>query len=359
MNESVSENSPSSLLGTGGWAAVKVSFRYFLIFALPAAISGMVIAYTSNDDGYERYRPWISEKLAVLQMRPPVPNAIFIGASVTLRSIIPAEVDAAAAAAGCEGVHSINLGMPKARAFESAFLLDRVLETPDLAPGSFIIFDGRSSEEISFEEIASSDRTPVTARFRYLPDLVISAPWSWEHFLNVSAYFRAALGEMLAFHSLSDIIMRSWRQKAQFDPARVLERGYVSLESQDSESRRDRYLGQRRDEHLRDLQNWSVEQFLGDLSNLRINPFAGRIREAGFVPVAYAAPWPTGLLAASVQVTRKTDPGLAIISITKENAPEIYAGNELWFDQAHMNEAGAKLVSSIVGRDLCRTTKSY
>jgi hypothetical protein len=101
-----------------------------------------------------------------------------------------------------------------------------------------------------------------------------------------------------------------------------------------------------------------LEEFLVDPTKLRINPFAERIREAGFVPVAYAAPWSTGLLAASVQMARKAGPGLATIAITKENAPEIYAGNRLWFDQGHMSEAGAKLVSSIVGRDLCRIMKS-
>ena len=354
MNGSADDNSP----GTGGWTAVKISIRYFLIFAIPAVISGIVIAHASDDNGYERYRPWISEKLAVLQMRPPVPTAIFIGASVTLRSVVPSEVDAAAAAAGCEDVHSINLGMSKARLFETAFMLDRVLETPDLPAGAFIIFDGRSSDEITFEEIAESERTPVTARFRYLPDLIGSAPWSWDHFLRVSAYLRATIGEALAFHSLSDIAMQRWRQQEKFDPARVVGRGYISLEAEEMEKRRNKYLDRRQQKHLQNLRNWNVEEYLSDPSRLPINPFAERIREAGFVPVAYAAPWMDGSIAATVQLAKQADPSLSGITITKENTPEIYAGNELWFDQGHMNEAGAKLVSSIIGRELCQTMKS-
>ena len=358
MGGSAEEVSPHSLLGTGGWTAVRISIKYFLMFAIPAVLSGVIISYAFNDDGYERYRPWISEKLAVLQMRPPVPNAIFIGASITLKSVIPAEVDAAAAAAGCDGIYSVNLGMPKARAFESAFLLDRVLETADLAPGTLVIFDGRSSEDISFEEIASSERTPVTARFRYLPDLISSAPWSWEHLRDVWAYFRAASGEALASHSLSDMVMQRWRQRARFDSARVAERGYVSLESGDDNRQRQVFPAEQQLGHLQDLQNWNVEEFLSDPSKTRINPFADRIREAGFVPVAFAAPWPTGQLAATVQLAKQTDPDLAVIAITNDNAPEIYAGTNLWSDRAHMNEAGAKIVSSIVGRELCQALKS-
>lgn len=358
MDGSADHNSPGTPVWTGGWPAVKISIRYFLIFAIPAVICGVIIAYASDDNGYERYRPWMSEKLAVLRMRPPVPNAIFVGASVTLRSVVPSEVDAAAAAAGCQDVHSINLGILKARLFETAFMLDRVLETPDLPAGAFIIFDGRSSDEITFEEIAASERTPVTARFRYLPDLVGSAPWSWDHFWRVSAYFRAALGETLAFHSLSDIAMQRWRQEEQFDPARVVERGYIPLEAEDTEKQRNRYLNRGQKKHLQYLQNWNVEEYLDDPSKLRVNPFAQRIREAGFVPVAYAAPWMNGSIAATVKLAKQADPGLSVIAITRENAPEIYAGNEFWFDRGHMNEAGAKLVSSIIGRELCHMMKN-
>src|SRR5690606_10912095 len=137
-----------------------------------------------------------------------------------------------------------------------------------------------------------------------------------------------------------------------------VKRGYIPLEAEEMERRRNRYLDRRQKKHLRDLRDWNVEKFLGDPSRLRINPFAERIREAGFVPVAYAAPWRDGMLAATVQLARQKDPTLSTIAITKENAPEIYAGNELWFDQGHMNEAGARLVSSIIGRELCQMMKT-
>lgn len=334
------------------------SIRYVGIFALSVIAVGTAIGYAADDGGHGRYRPWISEKLAVLAARPPTPNAIFVGASVTLRSVVPKEVDAAAAAAGCPGIRSINLGMPKARVFETAFMIDKVLETPDLELGTFVIFDGISAEEFTFREIATSERTPVTARFRYAPDLIGSDRWSWDHLTKVAAYLRAAVGESLAVHVLSDIAMQPWHQNDQFDNARVVDRGYVSLESEDKQDRRERYIGSNEEKHLQSLRKWDLQQSLTDMSGVPMNPFADRIRSAGLVPVAFAAPWRNGRPAAVVQRAKQIDPKLGAIMITPENAPQIFAGTELWFDQGHMSEDGARYVSAIIGRELCLMTKS-
>jgi len=342
----------------GDRRSVMASIRYVGIFALSVIAVGTAIGYAADDGGHHRYRPWISEKLAVLAARPPTPNAIFVGASVTLRSIVPEEVDAAASAAGCPEVRSINLGMPKARIFETAFMIDKVLETPDLKPETIVIFDGISAEEFTFREIATSDRTPVTARFRYAADLIGSDRWSWDHLTKVVAYLRAAISEGLAIHVLSDISMQPWHQKDQFDDARVVNRGYVSLESEDKQERRQRYIGPNQEKHLQSLRKWDLQKSMAAASGIPINPFAERIRAAGLLPVAFAAPWRNGKPAAVVQLAKQDDPTLGTIMITPENAPQVFAGTDLWFDQGHMSEAGAKYVSGIVGRELCLMKKN-
>jgi hypothetical protein len=341
----------------GGWHGLWASVRYLAVFAIAAAVAGSLIAFATDDGGYGRYRPWITEKLAVLSARPPVPNAIFVGASVTLRTVVPSVVDAAAAAAGCPNIRSINLGMPKARVFETAFMIDKVLETPDLEPGTFVIFDAISAEEVTFREIATSERTPVTARFRYAPDLIGSDRWSWDHLTKAAAYLRAAIGESLAVHVLSDIAMQPWHQNDQFDNTRVVNRGYVSLESEDKQERRQRYIGSNEGKHLQSLRKWDLQKSLADMSGVPMNPFADRIRSAGLVPVAFAAPYRNGRLAAVVQRAKQSDPKLGALMITPENAPQIFAGTELWFDQGHMSVDGARYVSAIIGRELCLMTK--
>ncbi len=100
---------------TGGWRAVAVSSGHAMLAAAVAVVVGIMVASASEDHGYSRYRPWISEKLGLLRDRHLETNVFFLGASTTLTSIIPDKIDAAAAAAGCPGVRSINLAMPGAR----------------------------------------------------------------------------------------------------------------------------------------------------------------------------------------------------------------------------------------------------
>lgn len=335
------------------------SFGYVFLFALCVTAVGAAIGFAADDKGYVRYRPWISEKLAVLSARPPTPNAIFVGASVTLRSIDPKEIDAAAAAAGCPEVHSINLGMPGARLFELAFMIDKVLETPDLAAGTMVIYDARSLEQLTFRGIAASDRRPVTARLKYLPDLFASDQWSWTHLVKVAAFLRAALGEALGVHALSDSAVQRWHQEEQFDPARVTNRGYVTMESEERKpKKRSNFLDKHQGRHMNFLTTWNIKDFLEEPEHIPINPFADRIRAAGFVPVAYAAPLKVGSLAAAIVLAKRDDPGLLAIAITPDTAPDVYSSPDLWFDGGHMTEAGAKYVSSIVGRELCLMTKN-
>jgi hypothetical protein len=348
---------------TGGRKAMLTSIRYVLLFALSVVAVGIVIGFASDDKGYARYRPWISEKLAVLAARPPTPNAIFVGASVTLRSIAPQEIDAAAAAAGCPEVHSINLGMPGARLFELAFMIDKVLETPDLAAGTMVVYDALSPEEMNFEGIAASDRRPVTARLKYLPDLVASDRWSWAHLAKVAAFLRAALAEALGVHAVSDSAVQRWRQGEPFDPARVSNRGYVTLEYEERSKerkakKRSTFLNKRQERHMKFLTTWNTKDFLEEHQRIPINPFADRIRADGYVPVAYAAPLKTGSLAAAIELAKRDDPGLLAIAITPETAPDVYSSTKLWFDGGHVNEVGAKYVSSIVGRELCLMSKN-
>jgi len=354
--ETTNQADPNSAV-TGGFRAIWTSIGYVLTFSAAATAVGVLIAFATDDKGLARYRPWISEKLAVLSARPPTPNAIFVGASVTLRSIVPVEVDAAAAAAGCPDIRAINLGMPGARLFESAFMIDKVLETPDLKPGAIVIFDARSADTLDFFDIAASDRRPVTARLRYVSDVITSSQWSWSHLTQVVTYTRAALGEALGFHSLSDAAMQRWRESDKFDPLRVVNRGYVSLETEKGNERTE-FPDRAQKRQLMRLQKWNTKRYLKDPSSIPINPFADRIKAAGFVPVAYAAPWRRGELAAAVELAKMNDPSFLAIAITPDTAPDIFASADLWYDIGHVTEAGAKYVSSIVGRDLCLVTKN-
>lgn len=323
-----------------------------------AVATGLLISFATDDKGEKRHRSWVSEKLSVLRNRPAGTNVIFTGASVTLWSIVPDDVDAAAAAAGCGNIKSINLGMPGARVFETAFMIDKVLETTDLPAGSFVIYDAISDPKLTFDGIVRSNRAPVAARFRYLPDVVASAPLSWRHALSILAYLRAASSEALAAHIVSDIALEYDRQAELFETPKAENRGYLPLEQREGrDERREQYLARRQAKHEADLRNWSVDPFRQNEAQLRPNPFAGRIRDAGFTPLVYAPPWPTGIMAATAEKAHLEDPGLGAIIIGKDNAPDIFAGTGLWFDDEHVTEAGAKRVSEIVGRSLCSMIK--
>lgn len=340
----------------GGPAALLRATRYALPAAVSAIIAGVLIAFAADDRGYGLYRPWISEKLAVLGSRPPVPDVFFIGPSVALRSIDPGVVDAEAVAAGCGPIRSVNLAMPGAMLFEDAFMLDRVLETPGLKPGSLVVYHVASKRDFTFEQIAKSDRSPVAARLRYVPDLYAVSQASLDDGIQLAAYLRAAVGEALGFHALSDLAMRRWRQDSPFEDARVRWSGYVPLEMEVSRRRgRKRFLD---DTSIlqRNLDTWSVERFKDD--SIVSNPFAERIRRAGLIPVIFAAPWKTGAMVAAVQRAQAADRELRAVTISKDNAPDLFAGTDLWFDQGHVSSEGARLVSSIVGRQLCAIVKT-
>lgn len=342
----------------GGWQAVRASAGYVFVFMASVAAVGVLIAFASDDKGAVRYRPWISEKLVVLNQRPPVPNVVFVGASVTLTSIIPTVVDQAAAAEGCPDVRSINIGVPGARSFETAFMLDRVLELTDLQPGTIIVYDVASPEDFDFNRIAGSDRTPVSLRFRYLPDLISEVSLTWEGALRIFDFTRAAMGEALGMHALSDIASSWWHGKGDFSEFRVRDRGYVSasIRAADPEDKERKRFLKRYEKYEKILRRWKIAEF--DDEPLPSNPFAARIREAGFVPIAYAAPYPTAVLAATALREQSADPSLPAISITTENLPQVYEGGRLWFDRTHLTDEGARLVSPLVGRDLCRIRKN-
>ncbi|MDP3898970.1 MAG: hypothetical protein Q8Q62_20050, partial [Mesorhizobium sp.] len=228
---------------TGGPAALLRATRYVLPAAVSAIIAGVLIAFAADDRGYGLYRPWISEKLAVLSSRPPVPDVFFIGPSVALRSIDPGVVDAETMAAGCNSIHSVNLAMPGAMLFENAFMLDRVLEMPDLKPGALVVYHVASTRDFTFEQIVKSDRSPVATRLRYLPDLYAVSQISLDDGVRLAAYLRAAVGEALGFHALSDLAMQRWRQGSPFEDARVRSSGYVPLEMEVARQRgRKRFL---------------------------------------------------------------------------------------------------------------------
>lgn len=352
--ETTNQADPNSA-ATGGSRAIRASIGYVLVFAAAATAVGVLIAFASDDKGYTRYRPWISEKIALMNIRPPVPNVVFVGASVTLTSVIPSVVEEAAAAEGCPDVHSINVAVPGARSFETAFILDRVLEIADLEPGSIIVYDIASPEEFSFRRIAGSDRTPVSLRLRYLPDLVSGMELTWESALRVFDFTRAALGEALGMHALNDIVVQSGKKNDAFVEGRVLDRGYVSASIRGEDKERQRFL-KRLARYEKTLSKWRIEAF--DKKPVASNPFASRIREAGFVPIVYAAPYPTAVLAAAARKAQSKQTDLAAIAITTENAPELFASGKLWFDRTHLSDEGARLVSDIVGHDLCRIMKS-
>jgi hypothetical protein len=326
---------------------VKCAFLFLAAFILVS----VAIGYGADDGGLKLYRPWLSEKLYLVRHAEPRPNTVFVGASVTLRGIIPAEVDAAAAGAGCS-IHSVNLGMPQMELFEAAFMVDRVLNA-GLPAKSLIVYDVLSLTRASFENIQNAARAPIAARLRYVSDIVDTT----DNIPFVLGYVRAATSETLGIHALSDRLLdRRW-SPAQFDWRRVNERGYVALEDeligdQDVQRRRDDYLApERQRAHKKALEGWDLAAWHG--SSNRPNPFAERIRAAGYIPVAFAQVYPTPMLAAAALEAKSSDPTLAVVSLTKETVPEIYAGNELWFDWSHLTARGAKLASAQAGKALC------
>jgi hypothetical protein len=222
-----------------------------------------------------------------------------------------------------------------------------------LPANSLIVYDVLSLTRASFEDIHNAARAPIAARLRYVSDIVDTT----DNIPFLIGYLRAAAGEALGIHALSDRLLdRRW-SPAQFDWGRVNERGYVGLEDglvgdQNVQRRRDDYLApERQRAHKKVLERWDPAAW--KRSPNRPSPFAERIRAAGHIPVAFAQAFPTPMLAAAALEAKSSDPTLAVVSLTNETVPEIYAGTDLWFDWSHLTSRGAKLASAQAGKALC------
>jgi hypothetical protein len=331
------------------------------IFIAALVISAVAIGRLTDDRGLGRYRPWLSEKLSLLHTLDPKANVVFIGASATTYDVVPAVVDDAAAEAGCP-FRSVNLAMPGSSAFELAFMLDAIFDA-GYPNGTIVVYDILAVAPVDFDEIHGTGRRSIAARLAYLPDAVRSAAGSPEPVRAAANFLRAALGEFLGIHRLHDLFLAEGasRYPAALKKAYVAERGYVPLEL-DAE-----YSGTVRQQRAEFLSPEGQAEFAAALRlwdrpadgrrAAVANRFAGRIRAAGMVPVAFAAPFRYPSLADAIEKARAADPGLRTIAFTPENLPGIYGDTAYWYDRAHMTREGARIVSREVGRRLCRLAK--
>jgi hypothetical protein len=331
----------------------------FLLFCLALLATGLFVGWATDDKGYVRYRPWISEKLHVLQNADAATNAVFIGASTVTRELNPAIFDSAAAEAGCT-IHSINLGFPAARVYELAFMLDQVLER-GLPKGTFVLYDVTAPFNSSYEDIVQSDRRPVAARLAYASD--VAATTLRSRFRATFNFTRAALGRMIGLHSLNDLLFKAaWHRPiaALLSPESLGERGFTPVEgtedhNDDARVRREEFLTPEGQAEFQELMaKWSTASASG---RFKPNPFAERIRAAGMVPVAFAAPHRLPDIAKAAEIAKAGDPDLAVISFTKESYPELFGDPVLWFDRGHLALAGAAIASRSAGRSLCKIMK--
>lgn len=304
----------------------------------------------------------LSPKLDAYRAAAAEYDTVFIGTSRTLYHIVPDEVEAGAALAGCTGWGVINLGVFGLTGYEQDWLIREVLKAGEGHLKRVIIEDPLPNAR------TLADATNDRARYFHGPEM-----WP-AHVASITSYpeslpkrvFRTGMFILGAGFDLSGVGRGSdlmfppaeAPRPSQFD---MTERGFEALGSittPDILARRaefendpagfDAYLaryGAPSDEDTALRASYLAERL-------------DRLSAAGVTSALYISP-------DLPELDRTPRTGEAVRALPGNrivlnfNRPDVYPGlfeRDLWYDFSHFGEAGARALSRMTGQDLCAAT---
>ena len=334
----------------------------------------------------------MSDKLAYVEAHRDELDIFFVGSSRVLRAIVPEVVDAAMAELGCPGVRSYNLG----GAGMSVPMIARVAEVVSRGPGErphLVLIEpigafgpalrlpqnprarfGNSASTLSLGFLQIWAR-PAPGQFAeeplphalnmlgLAPRLAVRIGLTLDHLRTLSVA-RLGLGQAqrAVFHEPS----------SPNPHASVLgvQRGYFSLEQtlEDLEGARRRRLLDRRLEPVEDGEVFAnVIRAMVEAAAAAPEPLSGlerllveRLLASGDGPHSLAG----ALLPPTVRYDgiiwardvahhlMQNAPVRPVVFVPPDELPRLYEMPN-WFDRGHLAEAGARLFSEALARDLC------
>ncbi|MFZ1415185.1 MAG: hypothetical protein WAS73_11505 [Defluviicoccus sp.] len=297
-------------------------------------------------------------------------SVLFLGTSRIYRTIVPDAVDAAMRENGCNET-SYNFGVEGMFSVERDYVLDKILsERP------------RSLKVIVTEDVLPSidkndNASYLSDRVRYFYDLenlptflnsLLSYPESAFGTFRRLAYLGVGyLREYSGVSQLAGLLPNTGSDRAStYEKAFLNNRGYLALEDETDawfERRRRAFVENERwivrDRQERDLKGEFAAHSRAEKRGAHLAARLAQIAESGVKPALLVLPHErpeTTLQAINAVIPERVETALILDYNKITQYPELF-NRDLWFDAYHFTDAGARLASTMIGRDLCRAIK--
>lgn len=330
------------------------------LFALAFAIVSASLSLFLRATSPEPHIDMLTHKLTTLAEQAEEFDTIFLGTSRTLYHIVPEEVEAAAAEAGCPAINAFNLGVYGMTGSEQDWVLRRVLETRSNKLQRIII-EPPLPEYRHVHEIMTN-----RSRFFHGPDNHADAMKSLSSYGESlpKRIYRAGIYALGVAYDLSGVGRAAERvlpppPGESWPPMSMAEDGFEALDEQQSAD-----IEARHQEFLDDP--GKVDYQLGLYGNpspnidARASYMTDKLRaiaEAGIEPALFISPdfMELDRTPQTGETVRAQMPDASVLNF---NRPDIYPGlfeTNLWHDFSHYNRDGATKLSRAVGAELCRS----
>ncbi len=345
-------------------ASISRNILAVLIFALSFAVVSVALSLTLRAAEPEPDLLVLTPKLEHFRDNQDQYNTIFLGTSRTFYHIVPIEVESAAHDAGCPGLSVYNFGVFGLNGAEQDWLIGEILNRSGSNLKTLIIEDPLPAER------RVADVTSERARYFHKPALyssyandILSFPESTpKHLFRLGVFGYGVLHDLSGVGRAADAVFPSAtpHEPDSFDFTFHGFEALGSIRTADIDARRATFEAQperfadylsafahgpesdpsaRAAYHAKRLSR--IEQ-AGVQAGLFISPDAAELRRTPWVGKAASA----------------NDPDAMVLNY---NLPDQYTDifeRHNWFDFNHLNEAGARLLSQKIGRQLCAEQRS-
>ena len=287
-------------------------------------------------------------KLALLDQNPDT-SIVFVGPSNVAYGVNPAVVDAALAAAGCEG-RSLNLAVDGASMASIARAIDAVADR--LPPGRLVVTYGagfvRNAEAFDRGERQESGLAFLGVTLAGL-ESARRSPWELLPYLYQALQYD--LGVHRLYGGLLEPIDSRWRENTRH-------RGYVPIEDlarKGALRRRDEFIaaGPRLSEPSQLEQVFlRLARRAPELATAALT-LVGRIQDSGNRAVLLILPAQGGLGPLSARNAMALQPALPAIDLGVDLQVLPWPDPDYFFDFNHLTRLGAEVASREIGLRLC------
>lgn len=302
----------------------------------------------------------MSEKLADYRAMANKPDVVFLGSSQTFRHVDPAIIDAGLRQCGLD-LTSYNFGVPALRAPEMALVTEEILSA-DQTPRLVVV-----QNPIRAETVFSNMMSARGRHFRggghlgaALEDVQCYTGTRKGQARSLFNNLRAMLAEGFGLGRLAQsFIPTKPAPPPAYNPAYRSQAGFHPVERDGN----DHVLARLDNTPMtpgilargRAGEGFAPPEAAASCRARQLTGTLDRFRAAGVGTAFFVSPAPLDV-AHDRPVTAAMaaqNPGMPILDFNDADAAERYFQPEYWFDQAHMNGAGAARLSGDIARRLC------